>query len=46
MDVWPAARTSDGRLCACCACDGLSACLLVRYTAADRRMVGTQVMAM
>ena len=41
MVVWPAARTSDGRLRACCVMDRWP----VRVCGVRRPMVGTQVMA-
>lgn len=41
MGVWPAARTSDGRLRACCVMDRWT----VRVCGVRRPMVGTQVMA-
>ena len=41
MGVWPAARTSDGRLRACCVMDRWP----VRVCGVRRPMVGTQVMA-
>ncbi len=41
MGVWPAARTSDGRLRACCVMDRWPA----RVCSVRRPMVGTQVMA-
>ena len=41
MGVWPAARTSDGRLRACCVMNRWP----VRMCGVRRPMVGTQVMA-
>ena len=42
MGVWPAARTSNCRLCACCVMD----CWPARWCGLRRPAVGTQVMAM
>ena len=42
MGVWPAARTSNGRLCACCVMD----CWPVRWCGLRRPAVGTQVKAL
>ena len=42
MGIWPAARTSNGRLCACCVMD----CWPVRWCGLRRPAVGTQVMAL
>ena len=42
MGIWPAARTLNGRLCACCVMD----CWPVRWCGLRRPAVGTQVMAL
>ena len=42
MGIWTAARTSNGRLCACCVMD----CWPVRWCGLRRPAVGTQVMAL
>ena len=40
MGVWPAARTSDRRLCACCVMHCCVACPVVRFAAAGCRDPG------
>ena len=42
MGIWPAARTSNGRLCACC----VMGCCPVHWCGLRRPAVGTQVMAL
>ena len=42
MGIWPAARTSNGKLCACC----VMGCWPVRWCGLRRPAVGTQVMAL